>query len=132
MAHYSQLTGYTSEKIVELGLMTMGWQVSRPVVDESYDLLVHKPDTPPDQFLRLQVKTIRRRDDRKNEMVIYATNGRKRPYTKDDCDYLVGVEGTTFYFVPCIGQQEYWASDEKAAQKWERFELDLSKTTKRN
>lgn len=126
MAYSTAVKGHNSEAIVEITLLAMGWEVSRPIVDEKYDLLVRMPGAGPNEFLRLQVKTIRRRADRKNEMVIYSTYGQGNPYTYEHCDYIVGVNETTFYMIPCDGRQEYWASDEKAEREWEKFQLQVA------
>lgn len=112
-----------SELTTESVLLSRKWEVSRPILDEKYDILVREPGTPSSDFKRVQIKTIRRRVDRGNEMVIYATNGRGVPYVPEDIDYLAGVEGTSVYLVECTGLQEYWASDETAAKKWRRFDI---------
>ena len=122
MAHETQRTGRVSELTVERALLSRGYEVSRPILDEKYDLLMREPGAPSKDFKLVQVKTIRRRVDRNNEMVIYATNGRGVPYVAEDVDYIAGVEGTTVYLVECTGLKEYWASDEAAARKWRKFE----------
>lgn len=121
MAGYNDIKGYTSETIVEMTLSALGWEVARPVLIESYDLVARRPGE--EGFVRLQVKTVRRRVDRNNEMVIYARRKKGTPYTTADCDYIVGVEGSTFYLIPCAGITEYWATDARAAQIWERYDL---------
>jgi hypothetical protein len=112
-----------SELTVESALLSRKWEVSRPLLDEKYDILVREPGTPSTDFKRVQIKTIRRRVDRNNEMVIYATNGRGVPYIAEDIDYIAGVEGLKVYLVECTGLQEYWASDEAAARKWRLFDV---------
>lgn len=123
MAHATQITGRVSELTVERALLSRGWEVSLPILNEVYDLVVREPGTPTSEFKRVQVKTIRRRVDRNNEMIIYATNGRGDPYIEEDVDFLAGVEGSTIYLVPCTGLKEYWTSDEAAPRKgWRRFD----------
>ncbi|WP_258523426.1 hypothetical protein [Rossellomorea marisflavi] len=72
----------------------------------------------------VQVKTIRRRVDRGNELVVYATNGKGEAYQPHDCDLIVGVEGDTIYMFECTGKREYWASDATAAKRWVKFTRD--------
>lgn len=124
MAHQSTITGRVSELTVERELLRRGWQVSTPSLDEKYDILVREPGAPVHEYKRIQVKTIRRRDDRKNQMVVYATDGKGRPYTYEDCDFLIGVEGLDFYIIPCLGLTEYWAEDATYERKgWRKFSL---------
>ena len=121
MAHITTITGRVSELTVERGLLARGWEVSRPIVDERYDLVVREPGTAPTDLKRIQIKTIRIREDRKGEYVVYATNGKKEPYTTDDCEYLAGVYGDDFYLVPCTGLTEYWADEQKRNAEWRKF-----------
>ncbi|WP_409998329.1 group I intron-associated PD-(D/E)XK endonuclease, partial [Escherichia coli] len=72
IAHENQVTGKLSEMTAARALLANGWEVSEPIVAEPYDLVAKDPVT--GQFVTIQVKTIRRRSDRRNEMVIYATN----------------------------------------------------------
>lgn len=128
MAHQTTITGRVSELTVERGLLDRGWQVSTPSLPEKYDIVVHEPGTPPHEFKRVQVKTIKRRYDRKNEMIVYATDGRGNPYTLEECDFLAGVEGSDFYLIPCRGITEYWSKDDEWEQKgWRKFSLTDAK-----
>lgn len=122
MAHETQITGKLSEMTVARALLSNGWEVAQPVVDEKYDLIAKEPLH--GDFIRIQVKTIRRRKDRNNEMVIYATNGKGKPYQPQDCDYIVGVEGDAVYMTECTGISEYWATDKAAAKRWVKFTVD--------
>lgn len=125
MAHYTQVKGAISEKTVEIALMSNGWAVAGPTVDELYDLVARDPST--GEFKTLQVKTIRRRTDRKNEKVIYATNGKGEPYTPDACDLIVGVEGADVYLVPCSGLREYWCKDGTEDRRgWTKLKISES------
>lgn len=119
LAHETQVTGKLSEMTVARALLSNGWQVAEPVVDEVYDLLGRDPIT--EAFKTIQIKTIRRRKDRNNEMVIYATNSHNDPYQPQDCDYIVGVEGDTVYMTECTGIKEYWATDKAASERWVKF-----------
>jgi hypothetical protein len=103
-------------------LIANGWEVAEPIVPELYDLVAKDPAN--GRWSTIQVKTIRRRSDRNNEMVIYATNGKGLPYQPQDCDYMIGIEGDTVYMTECTGIKEYWATDVAAAKRWVKFTTD--------
>lgn len=116
MAHESQITGRISEITAAKALLANGWEVSDPVVGEVYDLVGRDPVN--GQFSTFQVKTIRRRTDRNNEMVIYSSNGKGEPYSTDDVNYIVGVEDETAYMFENDGKKEYWRTDASASKRW--------------
>lgn len=116
MAHSTMIKGGISEMTATIALMSSGWEVAFPSVDEAYDLVAKNPQT--SAWETLQVKSIRRRSDRNNDLVIYATNGKGEPYTPDSCDWIVGVEDSTVYLVPCSGLREYWSVD---GRKWTKL-----------
>lgn len=116
MAHKTQVTGTLSELTAARALLANGWEVSLPAVDEVYDIVAKDPVD--SEFKSIQVKTIRRRKDRNNEMVVYATNGKGEPYDPADCDYIVGVEENTVYMFENTGLKEYWRTDVSAAKRW--------------
>lgn len=122
MAHQTQVRGTVSELTAARALLSNGWDVAFPVVDEVYDIIARDPFT--NEFKTIQVKTIRRRVDRGNDLVVYATNGKGEPYKPEDVDYIVGVEGDTVYMFECEGKKEYWATDTSAARRWVRFNAD--------
>lgn len=96
--------------------MANGWQVASPIVAEVYDLVAKDPVN--NRWYTIQVKTIRKRDDRNGELVLYAKKGNGQPYTTDDCDYLIGIIGDTAYMMECRGISEYWASEVSASKRW--------------
>ena len=122
MAHVTQVKGAVSELTAARALLSNGWMVASPVVDEVFDLVAQEPIT--GEFKRIQVKTIRRRADRGNEMVVYAKKGNGEAYTAHDCDYIIGVEGEDVYMFECTGKREYWAGDVSAAKRWIKFTAD--------
>lgn len=123
MASETSRVGRVSELIVEATLLSRGWEVNVPSVDEAYDLVAREPNT--DEFVRIQVKTIRPRTDRANDLVVYATDGKGRPYTKTNCDIIAGVHGLDVYLIPVNGQREYWSVPTKAALKWRKLSMVL-------
>jgi hypothetical protein len=122
MAHATQVKGEVSQLTTAIALLSNGWEVAKPYVDEAYDLVAKDPISK--EFKTIQVKTIRRREDKGNEMVIKGVNGNKEPYTPDICHYMAGVEGDTVYLTECTGIKEYWASDASAAKRWIKFTAD--------
>ncbi|PAE24025.1 group I intron-associated PD-(D/E)XK endonuclease [Bacillus sp. 7894-2] len=122
MAHETQVKGTISELTAAMALLSNGWEVSFPAVDEVYDLVIRDPLT--NEFKTAQVKTIRRREDRGNEMVVYSKKGNGEAYTPQDSDYIIGVEGQDVYMFECSGKREYWAKDSSAAKRWIRFTND--------
>ena len=122
MAHQTQVIGTVSELTAARALLANGWEVSLPMVPERYDLVAKDPVDKKQKTI--QVKTIRRRGDRANEMVVYATDGKGRAYTPDSCDLIVGIEGDTAYMFENAGKKEYWASETSAAKRWIKFDTD--------
>lgn len=119
MAHDTMVKGGISEMTAAIALMANGWEVAFPSLSEVYDIVAKDPDD--GTFKRLQVKTVRRRTDRNNELVIYSTKGNGEPYQPHDCDLIVGVEGDSVYIVPCTGLREYWSSDAQVKRKWTKL-----------
>ncbi|EUJ23747.1 hypothetical protein MFLO_15810 [Listeria floridensis FSL S10-1187] len=110
MAHLTAITGEVSELTAASLLLTeLGWEVSRPIVPEAYDLLARNPKS--GEYTRIQVKTIRRRKDRLNQPVVYASKNNGDAYTPDEVDYIIGVERQTAYMFKCRGKKEYWLSE---------------------
>ena len=116
MAHSTQVTGKVSELTAALALISNGWEVSSPIIDEVYDLVGKDPIN--GAWATFQVKTIRKRTDRKNEMVIYSTKGNGEAYQPHDCDYILGVDGDRVFMAECTGVKEMWASEASAAKRW--------------
>lgn len=122
MAHVTEVVGRYSEVIAVAALMANGWQcVSKPETDERFDLSAIDPLT--GEWKTFQVKTIRRRSDRNNELVVYAKNGNGEPYGQSDADYIVGVlvddgELPRVWMFENRGISEYWASEARASKRW--------------
>ncbi|MFZ7945706.1 hypothetical protein [Neobacillus sp. 19] len=117
MAHETQITGAISELTAAKALMEgMGWEVSKPLVPEVYDFLARDPAN--GKAYRIQVKTLRIRADRDNALVIYARKGNGKPYTKEEIDYIVGVDGNRAFMFECENLSEYWSTEQTAKKRW--------------
>lgn len=128
MAHETQVKGTISELTAVRALLANGWEVSIPSVDESYDIVAKDPVS--GEWATFQVKSIRRRTDRNNEMVIYATKGNGQPYSPADCDYVVGVENEDVYVFENEGLKEYWRTDTSAAKRWVKLSAEIEPENK--
>ena len=131
IAHISEVVGKFSEMAARLALMANGWTTHRSDTDEAYDVLAQDPLT--NEYVRIQVKTIRQRFDRGNELVVCAKKGNGEIYTKSDADYIVGVLATEgelprvwIFENREIG--EYWASEARASERWIELPLTLNRS----
>ncbi|MBO0602737.1 hypothetical protein I2483_13800 [Sporosarcina sp. E16_3] len=97
----------------------LGYEVSKPLVDECYDLLARDPVN--GDYHRIQVKTLRVRADRDNALVVYARKGNGTAYTEDEVDYIIGVDGNHAYMFECTGLTEYWSTETSAKTRWLRL-----------
>lgn len=133
MAHISEVTGKYSELIAEAALVANGFRVSKPNMSEAHDLSAVDPLNGEDY--KYQVKTIRVRSDRKNELVIYSTNSRGEPYSKTDVDMFIGVlvsegEPPRVFVVENDGvRKEIWASEARAVKRWVELPITLDRST---
>jgi hypothetical protein len=117
MAHETQITGAISELVAaKLMMEGMGWEVAKPLVPEVYDFLARDPIN--GSAHRVQVKTLRIRTDRDNQLVVYAKKGNGKPYTPDEIDYIVGVDGNRAFMFECTGLTEYWSTETTAKKRW--------------
>lgn len=117
MAHETQVTGAISELMAAKLLMeSLGYEVAKPLVPEVYDFLARDPAN--GKAYRIQVKTLRVRSDRDNALVVYARKGNGQPYTTDDCDYIIGVDGNRAFMFECVGYSEYWSTEQSAKTRW--------------
>lgn len=117
MAHFTQVTGALSELTAAKALMEgLGYEVSRPLVPEVYDLLARDPAN--NRYYRIQVKTLRVRTDRDNALVVIARKGNGKAYTTADCDYIIGVDGQRAFMFECRGCAEYWSTEHTAKTRW--------------
>ncbi|MGC4375765.1 hypothetical protein WD019_02320 [Fictibacillus sp. Mic-4] len=131
MAHITDVVGTYSELVAELALMANGFTVSRTRTAEPFDFKAEDPVNGCEY--KIQVKTIRKRSDRNNEWVVYATNGSGKTYAKDDVDYFIGVlapEGETprVFMFENAGNREYWATEQRAVERWVELPIALNRS----
>ncbi|CAM2954267.1 hypothetical protein PASE110613_09370 [Paenibacillus sediminis] len=120
-AHVSEITGKYSELIARAALLANGWTVHRAETDESYDILATDPVS--GDHVKVQVKTIRQREDRGGDLVVYAKKGNGTAYDRADADYIVGVwaadgEVPRVYMFENRLLTEYWCAEARAAERW--------------
>jgi hypothetical protein len=130
MAHLTEVVGKYSEVVAELALLANGFAVSYPQLAEPYDFKAADPLTGDE--LKIQVKTIRKRADRNNDLVVYATNGKGARYEQSDVDYFIGVLGEEgevprVFMFENRGLREYWASESRASKRWVELPLWLNR-----
>lgn len=120
MANESINLGTHSELRVMTALLANGYEVSKPIAPEPYDLTVRDPRN--GEHFRVQVKTARVREDRGGAIVVIARKGNGQFYTLDECDYLAGVTEDAVYLIPNAEQTEYWATPDSIDERWTRLE----------
>lgn len=125
MAHDTLVTGAISELTAAVLMMeSLGYEVAKPLVPEVYDFLARDPSN--GNAYRIQVKTIRIREDRDNAIVIYAKKSNGKPYTADEVDYIVGVDGSRAFMFECTGLTEYWSTEQTAKKRWIELNNNVS------
>jgi hypothetical protein len=130
IAHITEVVGKYSQVIAKAALIANGWEVAETETDESYDFVARDPVSR--EWYTFQCKTIRKRTDRNNELVVIAKNGRGEPYSKSDADYIIGVLGTDgelprVWYFENRGLTEYWASEARASKRWVELPLWLNR-----
>nr|WP_154895219.1 hypothetical protein [Paenibacillus xylanexedens] len=130
MAHVTEITGKYSELAARLALLANGWTVHKAETDEAYDILARDPLT--GDYAKIQVKTVRQRVDRNNDLVVYARKGNGTTYDLSDADYIVGVWAVdgemprVFMFENrCL--TEYWCAEARASERWVELSLALNR-----
>jgi len=130
MAHVTNVIGTYSEIVAELALIANGFTVSKPSTAEPFDLKAEDPIT--HRELKIQVKTIRKRNDRNGDLVVHATKGNGNIYEKSEVDYFIGVltekgEPPRVFMFDNRNLREYWASEERASERWKELPLWLNR-----
>src|SRR5699024_1690162 len=126
MAHSSTLTGGVSESVAAALLMSKGFSVFTALAPETYDLICVGTDGNGDkEICKVQVKTVKIRNDREGQLVIRCGNMRGVTYSKLDVDYILGVHGTRGWLVENREVGEYWSqSFEADSEKWTELRLE--------
>ncbi|MBU5266247.1 hypothetical protein [Virgibacillus proomii] len=134
MAYITETVGVYSELIAEAALMAAGYVgVARPTTREYYDLIA--TDRISGKDVKFQVKTLKRREDRGDNLVLFAKKGDGTCYTSDEAiDYYVGVlvdDGITprVFLIENRGISEYWMKEERAQERWIELPLALDRGT---
>lgn len=129
MAHKSSLIGGASESLAKAIFMANGFTVFEPVVPEPYDIIVFTQSHNSKKIsFSIQIKTIKwRKDgDYESRMVIRGAPNSGIPYSKDDVDYILGIDlqSAKGYLIPNNEQLEYTAiNTEVAKSKWTELTL---------
>lgn len=131
-AHITEITGRYSELIAKAALLAAGWTVHDSVTDEAYDVLATDPLT--GVPAKVQIKTIRQREDRGGDLVVYAKKGNGTTYDRSEADYIVGIwaangEIPRVYMFENRMLGEYWASEARASERWVELSISLDRST---
>lgn len=130
MACRTEIVGTYSQLIAKAALLVNGWTVSEPDTVESYDFIARDPQT--GEWKTFQCKTIRQRADRRDELVVYSTNGKGERYSKSEVDFIIGVWGTEdappkIYYFENRELREYWSTENRANKRWHELTLSVPK-----
>ena len=110
--------------------MANGWRVHTSDTEEAYDILATDPLS--GQHVKVQVKTIKQRDDRRGDLVVYARRGNGTAYDYSEADYFVGVwavdgEIPRVYMFENRLLTEYWAREADSTNRWIEMPLALNR-----
>jgi hypothetical protein len=124
MAQHSTITkGRHSELLAQTALLANGWSVSEPIAPEAFDLVARAPGET--EWVRIQIKSARVRDDRNGEIVCYARKNNGKPYDADDCDLFIAVLNGDVYLFANRSISEYWVSAANITEKWTKLETGM-------
>lgn len=115
--------GRSSELLAMYALLSKGYIVLEPTVPaEPFDMAITKQGS--NTISRIQVKKIiERTRDGRDYYVIRGMRGNGKPYTTDDCDFMLGIIGKKAFLTPCRGISEYWVRKEDASEKWTEISI---------
>lgn len=108
--------GVSAVMVVRAALHNLGYNTSRPEVDDGADLWALPPEGGPIQ--RMQVRSIIVRTDRQGEYVIPARRGNGDAFQPEDIDWLIGVHKGRAWMVPVEGKAEYWSGRNGNTARW--------------
>ncbi|MFF2886691.1 hypothetical protein [Paenibacillus sp. NPDC057967] len=117
--------------IARAALLANGWRVHTSDTEEAYDILATDPVS--GEHARIQVKTIKQRDDRRGDLVVYARKGNGTAYDYSEADYFVGVwavdgEIPRIYMFENRLLTEYWAREADGSNRWVELPIALDRT----
>jgi hypothetical protein len=125
LAYETQVTGTISElTAARLMMESLGWEVAKPLSPEVYDFIARDPTT--GKTYRIQVKTLRIRSKRDNALVVNARKNNGKPYTRDEVDYFIAVDGDRAFMFECEGKTEYWSTEQTAKKRWIELPREVS------
>lgn len=130
-AHITEVIGTYSELIAQAALLANGWRIHESKTAEAYDILATDPLT--GDHVKIQVKTVKQREDRGGDLVVYARKGNGTAYDRADADYLIGVwvdngEVPRVFMFENRLLTEYWASEARASKRWVELPIALDRT----
>ncbi|AYA77380.1 hypothetical protein DOE78_19055 [Bacillus sp. Y1] len=123
MAHSTITKGRHSELLAQTALLANGYSVAEPIAPEPFDLLARAPGTM--EWLRIQIKSARARDDRNGEVVAYARKNNGKPYDKEDCDLFIAVLDGEVYMFENRELSEYWCPAHALSEKWTKLSTGI-------
>jgi hypothetical protein len=123
MAHETITKGRHSELLAQTALLANGWNVSEPIAPEAFDLVARAPGSA--DWLRIQIKSARVRDDRDGSIVCYARKNNGKNYDENDCDLFIAVLNSDVYLFPNRNISEYWVTPENIAEKWTKLAIEI-------
>ena len=116
--------------MAQLALLANGWTVHEARTAESYDILATDPIS--GDYAKIQVKTIRQRNDRGGDLVVYATKGNGTVYDRSEASIIAGVwaadgEIPRVFLMENRLLTEYWCSEAKASERWIELPIVLNR-----
>lgn len=114
--------GTHSELLAQTALLANGWDVAEPVAPRAFDLVAKPPLH--DNWVQIQVKTARQRNDRNGEIVVYAKKNNGKPYTLEEADYIIGIYNGEVYLFENREIGEYWVTPELINARWTHLPLN--------
>ena len=130
IAYITETVGRYVELIAQSALLANGWQVHESQTKEAYDALIMSPED--GRIYKVQIKTIRKRDDRRGELVVYAKKGNGTTYDLAEADYIIGVlalngEIPKVYMFPNSLIGEYWCAESRVNERWTELPLSIDR-----
>ncbi|WP_425388941.1 group I intron-associated PD-(D/E)XK endonuclease [Cytobacillus solani] len=115
--------GRHSELLAQTALLANGWSVAEPIAPEPFDLVARAPGTT--EWRRIQIKSARVRDDRKDQVVCNARKNNGKPYEISDCDLFIAVLNGEVFMFENREITEYWVGVDLIDTKWTRLSTGI-------